>query len=93
VYQEQSSSLAASPLPAPLCLLTNAAPSRDRLTFLSHFAFALAQCTQAMGIRSVGESMTGGLLEFRRKWGQCAGVPADGSEGRVLLFVCRWLEA
>lgn len=29
------------------------------LTFLSHFAFALAQCTQAIGIRSVGDSMAG----------------------------------
>ena len=28
-----------------------------RLTFLSHLAFALAQCTQAIGIRSVGESI------------------------------------
>lgn len=29
------------------------------LTFLSHFAFAFAQCTQAIGIRSVGDSMAG----------------------------------
>jgi hypothetical protein len=28
------------------------------LTFLSHFALALAQCTQAIGIRSVGESIS-----------------------------------
>ena len=26
-------------------------------TFLSHFALALAQCTQAIGIRSVGDSI------------------------------------
>jgi hypothetical protein len=31
-------------------------PSFGR-TFLSHFALAFAQCTQAMGIRSVGESI------------------------------------
>lgn len=27
------------------------------LTFLSHLAFAFAQCTHAIGMRSVGESM------------------------------------
>jgi hypothetical protein len=32
----------------------------ERLTFLSHFAFALAQWTHAMGMRSVGESMVRG---------------------------------
>lgn len=31
--------------------------ARDGLTFLSHFAFAFAQWTQAMGILSVGESI------------------------------------
>lgn len=30
------------------------------LTFLSHFAFAFAQWTQAIGIRSVGESISAG---------------------------------
>lgn len=44
------------------------------LTFLSHFAFAFAQCTHAIGMRSVGESMfqlvaiqAGVVLNFSNK--------------------------
>ena len=41
------------------------------LTFLSHFAFAFAQCTQAIGIRS-GDSMSAlaTLDEGRRRLGR-----------------------
>ena len=36
------------------------------LTFLSHFAFAFAQCTQAIGIRS-GDSMPGQIVAEREE--------------------------
>src|SRR5258707_1156680 len=36
------------------------------LTFLSHFALALAQCTQAIGIRSVGESIAASCRLVKR---------------------------
>lgn len=40
---------------------------QEVLTFLSHFAFAFAQCTHAIGIRSVGESILrveGGVYRY-----------------------------
>jgi hypothetical protein len=36
------------------------------LTFLSHFALAFAQCTQAIGIRS-GDSMPGQIVAEREE--------------------------
>jgi hypothetical protein len=61
------------------------------LTFLSHFAFAFAQCTQAIGIRS-GDSMPelatveeGGSTLGRVQTGlegRCRGFGADSARGR-----------
>lgn len=39
------------------------------LTFLSHLALAFAQCTQAIGIRSVGESILLDSYEEGIQWG------------------------
>lgn len=52
-------------------LLQNISTS-EVLTILSHFAFALAQCTQAIGIRSVGDSMAD-----RRSLVQCLWYPVS----------------
>ena len=51
---------------------TESASLLRRLTFLSHLAFALAQWTQAMGIRSVGES----IMDHR--WRVVVGIVTKG---------------
>jgi hypothetical protein len=47
-----------------VCLFCGMLVLRALLTFLSHFALAFAQCTQAIGIRS-GDSMPGQIVESR----------------------------